>query len=945
MKKTEKERTAHIHFLESLERVDRVIKQEVDAEKLLWAVVQSVFEIFGSDRAWLLYPCDPEAPTYRVPVEVTRPEYPGANELNLDVPMKPGADEVCRALLASDGPVTFGPGGDNALYKEVTEQFGVQSQMITGIYPKTGAPWIFGMHQCSHPRIWTGDEKKLFNEIGHRISDGLNSVLFLRELQENEERFRATFEQAAVGIAHVALDGRWLRVNQKLCDIVGYSKEALLQKTFQDITHPDDLDADQEFVRQILAKEIITYSMEKRYIRKDGSSVWINLTVSMVRNVSGDPAYFISVIEDIAQRKQAEEELRKSEQRFRTLLQRAAEGILVAEIHTKRFIYANPAVCKLLGYSEKELTQMTVFDIHPEKDLNHVISEFEAQTRGEKLRAADIPCLRKTGEVIFADVSAAQALIEGKECTIGFFSDTTERKQVEETLRESESKYRGLVENQPVGVIIHLQTGEIVFANRAMCRIMGDVSEDEIVGKNALDFVHPDFTESVISRFQKAIETNTAQPSAVEKLIRPEGQVIVVEITGAPILYMGETAVMVMIVDITERKQMEMEKEKLQQQLLQAQKMESVGRLAGGVAHDFNNILGIILGYTEEGLDEVDCTHPVHANLIQIEKASRRAADLTRQLLAFARKQTISPKIMDLNDTVTGMLTMIRRLIGEDIDLVWLPSDKPWSVKMDPGQVDQILANLCVNARDAITGVGKITIETANVSFDVVYCAAHAGFVPGEYVQLTVSDNGCGIGKDALNTVFDPFYTTKEIGKGTGLGLSTVYGIVKQNKGFINVYSELNQGTTFRIYFPRYKGKNEVTSAGLQPREVFVGREIILLVEDELALLTLCRRKLEKLGYRVLAAGTPGEAIALAEEYAGEIDLLMTDVVMPEMNGRDLCKRLQSLYPNLKRLFMSGYTANVIVHHGILEESVCFIQKPFTLEDLSDKVRQALEKE
>jgi nitrogen-specific signal transduction histidine kinase/ActR/RegA family two-component response regulator len=395
--------------------------------------------------------------------------------------------------------------------------------------------------------------------------------------------------------------------------------------------------------------------------------------------------------------------------------------------------------------------------------------------------------------------------------------------------------------------------------------------------------------------------------------------------------------------DITERKRAEDERGKLQAQLNQAQKMESVGRLAGGIAHDFNNMLSVIIGHTEIALDQVDSAQPLHEDLDEILRAAHRSAHLTRQLLAFARKQTISPKVLDLNETVEDMLKMMRRLIGEDIDLLWKPGRDFWPVKVDPAQIDQILANLCVNARDAISGVGKVTIETVNVTFDEAYCANHIGFVPGEFVLLAVSDDGCGIDKETQEKLFEPFFTTKGVGQGTGLGLATVYGIVKQNNGFINVYSEPGQGTTFKIYLPRHQGKAEQMQKEGPAAPAVHGHETILLVEDEPAILSMGKAMLERLGYRVLTAGTPGEAIRLAEEHPGEIHLLMTDVVMPEMNGRDLAKNLLSLYPNLKRLFMSGYTANVIVHHGVLDEGVHFIQKPFSRKDLAAKVREALE--
>ena len=395
--------------------------------------------------------------------------------------------------------------------------------------------------------------------------------------------------------------------------------------------------------------------------------------------------------------------------------------------------------------------------------------------------------------------------------------------------------------------------------------------------------------------------------------------------------------------DITERKQAEAEQEKLQAQFNQAQKMESVGRLAGGVAHDYNNISSIIIGYSELALENIEQNTPLYDDLMEIYTAAKRSTDITRQLLAFARQQTIAPKVLDLNDTIESTLKMLRRLIGEDIDLAWLPGPGVWPVKLDPSQVDQIMANLCVNARDAIVDVGKVTIETNNISFDEDYCADHVGFVPGEYAMLSVSDDGSGIAPEALDEIFEPFFTTKDVGKGTGLGLATVYGIAKQNNGFINVYSELNKGTMIKIYLPRHTGK-AVEAYNENTLEIPLSKgETVLLVEDDGSILKLGERMLENLGYVVLSANSPSEAIKLAEENAGAINLLITDVVMPEMNGRELSEQLQTLCPDLKTLFMSGYTADVIAHRGVLEDGVCFISKPFSTKDMAVKVREALD--
>jgi len=453
----------------------------------------------------------------------------------------------------------------------------------------------------------------------------------------------------------------------------------------------------------------------------------------------------------------------------------------------------------------------------------------------------------------------------------------------------------------------------------------------------------PEDRPVILAAFQRCVEQG--EPYDLEFPFTPaKGRRLRIRTTAEAVLVEGRvTKVMGNIMDITERKQAEEEKAKLEAQLQQAQKMESVGRLAGGVAHDFNNMLGVILGHTEIAMGQVDPAQPLHGYLAEIRKAAERAADLTRQLLAFARKQTIAPKVLDLNKTVAGILKMLQRLIGEDIHLDWQPEADLWPVKVDPSQIDQILANLCVNARDAIADVGKIAIEMGNSTLDAAYCADHPGFVTGEYVRLAVSDDGCGMDRETLDKLFEPFFTTKEIGKGTGLGLATAYGIVKQNNGFIDVYSEPGRGTTFTIYLPRHVGKAARTEGAA--RTALRGRETILLVEDESAILKITKMMLEHQGYTVVAASTPGEAIRLAREHAGEIHLLMTDVIMPEMNGRDLAKNLLALYPDLTRLFMSGYTADLIAHHGVLDQGVHFIQKPFSIKNLAAKVREALDSE
>jgi two-component system cell cycle sensor histidine kinase/response regulator CckA len=403
--------------------------------------------------------------------------------------------------------------------------------------------------------------------------------------------------------------------------------------------------------------------------------------------------------------------------------------------------------------------------------------------------------------------------------------------------------------------------------------------------------------------------------------------------------------------DITERKRNAEDRVRLEAHLARAQRLESVGTLAGGVAHDFNNMLTVILGHSERVLSALDPADPTYGEAEEIRRAAERSADMTRQLLAFARSQPVVPRILDLNQAVASVLTMLKRLIGEDIHLVWKPRVHPLRVKIDPSQLDQILTNLCVNARDAIEGVGEVVVEVDEVTVDQDYCLEHPDSLPGEYAQLAVSDNGSGMDPETLSRIFDPFFTTKEFGSGTGLGLATVYGIVRQNEGFLSVYSELGVGTTFRICLPLHAESSEPASEASgpapkrDPQAIELdgrGSETILLVEDEPGILTLTAKMLEGRGYTVLAAGTPAEAIALAKAHTGKIDLLLTDVTLPEMNGRMLAEALREFRPDLKCLYMSGYTAIALGGSGGLEDGAAFIPKPFHLKDLAAKVREVL---
>ncbi|MGD9200433.1 MAG: response regulator [Chitinispirillia bacterium] len=497
-------------------------------------------------------------------------------------------------------------------------------------------------------------------------------------------------------------------------------------------------------------------------------------------------------------------------------------------------------------------------------------------------------------------------------------------------------KLSQVIEQSPVSIVITNTEGSIEFVNAKFSQITG-YNYNETVGQNPRILKSGETSDKEYRRLWETISSGGVWDGEFRNR-KKNGELfwehaIISSVRNVENVITHYVAVKE---DITERKQLE-------EQILQSQKMEAIGQLAGGVAHDFNNMLGVIIGHAELALENTVLDTSLRENLQQILSAGLHSAELTRKLLAFARKQTIKPKVLDLNETVEGMLKLLRRLIGEDIDLVWAPTAKLWSIKMDLAQIDQILVNLCVNARDAIAGVGKITVETQNADFDDAYCAAHKGLSPGEYVMLSVNDNGSGMDKPTMDKIFEPFFTTKEMGKSTGLGLSTVYGIVKQNGGYISVHSKPKLGSTFKICLPRYVSRTDQIPKQSTVVLTIRGSETILLVEDNSSVLNVSKHMLEKLGYTVLTSLTPREAINLMSKNYDEIDLLITDIVMPDMSGIELEKKLKSICPKLKCLFMSGHIGKYSSHQGVLDENFNFIQKPFTSKKLAAKVREVLD--
>lgn len=655
-------------------------------------------------------------------------------------------------------------------------------------------------------------------------------------------------------------------------------------------------------------------------------------------------------------------ELRAGEKRWRSYIDAAPFAAVLMD-GSARLVEVNPEACRITGYERAELMALTLGDLFAPEGRAAGLADFARLSRGERF-ATEHPIRTLGGATRWIALSAIRL---GPDRFLGYFTDITERRRVEEDMRAAQTEQQRLlkeaaqsrrallsvVEDQKAAqealrslsarqeallsaipdIIMEVNVQKVyTWANAAGLRFFGP----DVLGREACEYFEG--AQDIYDRVQPLFD-GAGEVMYVESWQRRmDGQVRLLA-WWCRVLKDEQDRVIGAIStarDITEQRELE-------EQFRQAQKIDAVGRLAGGVAHDFNNMLGVILGHAEMALEQMAPSDPLFDNLQEICKAAQRSADLTRQLLAFARKQTIQPQLLNLNAIVSNMLKMLRRLIGEDIELAWSPGPDLWLVRMDPVQVDQIMANLAVNARDAMPGVGRLTIRTENFSLAGNPSAEHPNVAPGEYVRLSVGDTGVGMDESVRVHLFEPFFTTKATGQGTGLGLATIYGAVKQNQGHIEVDSEPGRGTTFHIYIPRAL-PGALAGSKDRAAPLPTGHETILLVEDAEPLVKLVANLLEKNGYRVLKANRPSAALALAGQQGGPIHLVITDVIMPDMNGRELVEQVRRLHPDIRVLFMSGYPADVIARQGILEDGTAFIQKPAHSQVLLAKMREILDR-
>jgi PAS domain S-box-containing protein len=755
------------------------------------------------------------------------------------------------------------------------------------------------------------------------------------ERRRSEERFLLVAQATNDAVWDWDLETNQVWWNEGLRTLFGFPPGAVSSDAgwWSDHIHPEDRERILQGLNAVLAEGGRLWTDEYRFRRADGSYAYVFDRGYVLLGEDGKPARMIGAMMDITDRQLAEAALRESETKFRALTETVACAIFISR--GDRFLYVNPETEAVSGYSRDELLAMEFWQlIHPDN------RELVRERRTRRLRGEPAPqryefkILTKSGEVRWIDFTATVINYEGQPAVLGTAFDITGRKQTEEALGRSEASYRSLVEGSPYGIYRSTLEGQLLMANPALVRMLGYSSEDELQQLNLARDVYrrPEERPRLIEQYGSL---ERAEGVEVEWK-RKDGTPIWVRLSGRPVRGPeGNIRQFEMVCeDVTERR-------RLGEQLRQAQKMEAVGRLAGGIAHDFNNLLMLIRGYSELLRDRLT-DEAARSYAAEVQGAADRATALIQQLLAFSRKQVLELQVLDLNETLAGMERLLPRVLGENIEVAVRRAAGLGRVKADPVQIEQVLMNLALNARDAMPRGGRLTVESSNVDVDESGARRHAGLRPGSYVMLGVSDTGVGMDTEVQSRLFEPFFTTKEKSKGTGLGLATVYGIVKQSGGYIAVYSEVGRGSTFKVYLPRV---DEPVPAArpAAPARTWSGSETVLVVEDQDGVRKLAREFLEMQGYTVLESRNGVEALALAQQHAGPIHLVLTDVVMPQMSGRELAEKLAALRPRVKVLYMSGYTDEAIVQHGVLEPGTAFLQKPYARDTLARKVREVLE--
>jgi PAS domain S-box-containing protein len=686
-----------------------------------------------------------------------------------------------------------------------------------------------------------------------------------------------------------------------------------------------------------------TGPLECRLKRKDGAVRWVLVSGTTISDERRGVIVGVVSFWDVTEQKEASERYERSERMLAAIFRATPEMLVVSRVENGCFLHVNDAFTNRTGFERDEIIGRTSLDIGLWPSLELRQSTLQRINASGEIRSQEAQLCHKSGHLIDVLMSGAIFVVDGEHLIVWVISDIGEYKRAQEAILRTEERFQRLVENSNDVIVVTDESGKVLSAVGPLTTLIGYSVEELVPGRFA-QLLHPEDLETTRQAVREILEFSGGSRRVEVRLQRPSGEYIALEAVGRNLLDDPNIhGVVWNIREITERKQAEAERARLHEQLQHAMKMEAVGRLAGGVAHDFNNLLTVISGNLELAKEGIDPLSPLGQTLREVTRAADSAANLTRQLLAFSRRQVLEPKNVDLRDLVENLRKMLSRLVGEDVILEVEHQAAFGTVKIDPSQFEQVLVNLVVNARDAMPGGGRLSIGTHNVVLDATDCRKHDGLQPGAYVLLSVRDTGVGMDADVKLRLFEPFFTTKARGRGTGLGLAMIFGAVKQARGAIEVESELGRGTTVKIYLPRVDEPAISPSLRSSPLAVAMGPATILLVEDEAAVREVAETMLLRLGYRVLVASGGAEALRLAKQHEERIDILMTDIVMPEMNGRELAETLCALHTETRVLYTSGYTEDVILLHGVERETGFFLGKPYTLQILSKKLRQVLD--
>ncbi len=925
----------HLWFLESLDRVNRVIQSANDVDEMLRGALDVLLDVLDCDRAWLIQPCDPDAQVWRLPMERTRPEYPGASAVGTELPMTNEVRGALAMLSSTQSPVQYGPGTEYQVGPELTEPFSIRAGMATAVRPRVGDSYALGLHRCRSAAVWTKEEERLFVEISRRVGDGLGTMLTHAALRESERRLVEAQQLARLGHFDYSVAADRLSLSASACRVFGIGGEdiTMSRPSFLESLSVRTDESERARVLRVIRdaiREGSPFETDLHITDADGSIRFVHCTTSVARGTDGAPIRFFGSVQDVTELRRTEEELRLSEARFRVLVDHASDGVFLQD-GDGTIIDVNRAACESLGYAREELIGSPIAQYDPDFTSDQGKWIVDRLSRGE-IATFDSKHRRRDGTEFPVELRVRPFVLGGKRFGLAIARDITERLRAERALKESHELLRAIVESTPDAIFVKDLEGRYRMINSAGARFLGK-EPGEVVNRRDEELFTVETAGAVTSSDKRVLATNETQ--TFEETATAAGVTRTYAATKMVLRdASGEvTGIIGVSRDVTTQK-------RLEEELRQAQKMEAIGRLAGGVAHDFNNLLTVINGCTDlvtASLPEGDAREL----LGEVRRAGERAATLTSQLLAFSRKQVLQPKVVDVSELLRELMKMLERLIGEDIDLSLSTTGRESHARLDPALFEQAIMNLAVNARDAMPRGGRLVISTRPAVVDDALASRWPGAAGIRCVVVSINDSGVGMTPETLARVFEPFFTTKEIGAGTGLGLAMVYGFVKQSGGHIEVHSRLGQGTNFDIYLP-VAAQIHIGNPATKTSSLPGGTETILLVEDEDAVRTLAKRLLESRGYRVVEAASPQEALVRVGQLE-DVRLLLTDVVMPKMSGRALADRLIESYPELSVLFMSGYTDEAVLRHGVENAKVAFLQKPFTPATLLEKVRSVLD--